>query len=277
MQQEKQCSECKQYFFYDDGLNPDGDGIEREGFCPTCVDPHFIPGESYYKDVIIEVFRKHLKGKGIAVHKLTREHLINMMGAFVRTHNLYHSNGTFTSVTLEHGTEFEGKEGRFQILLVHRKELIRDEFDIGRERFAYMREIKCCRCGRIVLCNRKQVLEYYLGLIEKACISCDPTYSDHERDCSGLNRNGSQKSELSDRAMAKALNVSRNDYRRYRPTEPVPSLPIGTVVNGLRIVASYWDEHPDSYSPKYKLECPKCKKTFTILQKSINSDLDHFC
>lgn len=275
MQQEKQCTECKQYFFYDDGLNPGGDGIEREGFCPTCVDPHFIPGESYYKSTIIEVFRKHLKGKGIAVHKLTEEHLIHMMGAFIRTHSLYHSNGTYNSVTLEYGLEFEGREGRFQILLVHKKELT-SEIDYDRERFAYQREIKCMRCGRIVLCNRKQALEYYLGLIEKACVSCDPTYSDHDRDCSGLNRNGSQKSESSDRAMAKALNVSRNDYRRYHFTEPVPSLPIGTVVNGLKIVASYWDENPDSYSPKYKLECPKCKKTFRIIQKNVDS-AHHSC
>lgn len=251
------------------------DKIYFEASCPNCIDPHFIPGESYKKQVIIDIFKRHLKKKGVHVASLDSEAILSMMTAFPRTNALYHSNGNYLTITLPFGSRFQGKRGEFELLLVHTKEVKLDN-DYNRNRFAYLREVKCLRCGSIVVYNRKSVLEFYIGLVEKCCIHCDPSTSNHIRDTNGLNRNGAEKSEYSDRAMAKALNVSRNDYRRHKITEPVPSLPLGTQIKNLKIILAYWDENPDSYSPKYTLQCIKCNQTFECIQKRVQL-VQHFC
>lgn len=262
---EQICRHCNKIFVHDG---------QREASCPNCIDPHLIPGESYKKQIIIDLFRRHLRKKGVHVASLDNEAILSMMTAFPRTNQLYHSNANYLTVTLPFASRFQGKRGEFELLLVQTKELRL----VDSPRFAYFREIKCLRCNRIVVYSRKQVLEFYIGLVEKCCIHCDHSVSKHDRDTTGLNRNGSEKSEYSDRAMAKALNISRNDYRRHKNEilSPVPSLPLGTIIGNLSVVGSYWDENPDSYSPKYILQCTKCNQAFECIQKRV-ALIQHFC
>jgi hypothetical protein len=283
MQIEKYCKYCSQIFFYDDGTDVDGlsgvadisaNKVKREGFCPRCVDPHYIAGESYKKTVILELFRKHMKDNGVHVAVLDEDSLLIMMQSFPTSWKLFNSNGTYLTINLIIGTRFPGKVGEFEIGQVI-KEHRHTTNEYG-EFFKYTREIKCLRCGRVVLYNRRDTLEFYLQFKLKQCKNCDPPVGNPNGNTQNLNRNGSEKSEFSERAMAKALNVSRNDYRRHRPTERVPPLPNGTVVNGLIIRQSYWDEDPDSYSPKYILGCEKCKQTFICIQKNVHY-LQHRC
>jgi hypothetical protein len=286
---EKLCRHCETFFYYDDGVDSGGlanstDRYKRDsecqqkrrGFCPKCDDPHYIPGETYQKDVIIQLFKKHLSSKGVNVAPFDKEILVSMMKSFTRTYALYSSNGTFRTFNLLTGSRFKSEWGEFELLAPIPEKT-------GPDTFAYKRGIKCLRCGKVIYVDRKKALEFFIGLHEKSCINCDnnrinnlPDHSDHERNTNGLNRNGSSKSEFSDRAMAKALNVSRNDYRRYHITERVEPLATGTIVNGLTVTEAFWDEDPSSYSPKYVLVCMKCKKTFVCLQKKVQN-YQHFC
>lgn len=280
MQRESYCKHCKKIFYYEDGVDEgltgssDSITIVPKGYCPVCTDPHFIPGESYRKDVIFNLFKQHLKAHQIAVSVIEDEDLLAMMKTFPSTWNLYSSNGSYTTVTLTIGTRFHGLNGQFEI-----GQVIRQHQNTTNENgmfFHYMRELKCLRCSKVVIYPRNQILHYYMQLKLKACKKCDASSSDHKRNTSGLNRTGSIKSEFSERALAKALNVSRNDYRRYHFSEPVPALPPGTVVSNLIIQEAYWDEDPSVYAPMYLLFCPKCKKNFTCLQKRVDLQ-QHFC
>lgn len=281
MQIEKYCKDCNQHFFYDNGIDEGLSGdkssihtIDQVAFCPRCIDPHLVPGQHYKKQTILELFARHLKSKGIVLARLEQDQIVDMMKGFPSTYNLYISNSTYSTVNLDVGTVFQGKNGQFEIGGVI--ETQRPTTNEHGTFFAYNREIRCLRCKRKTVYSRKDTLQFYLQLKLKQCIHCDVTVTNHKRDTSGLNRNGSEKSEFSDRAMAKALNVSRNDYRRYNITERVEPLPDGTVINGLTIRSSFWDDDPMSYSPKYVLDCPKCKQTFICLQKQVKQQ-QHFC
>lgn len=283
---EKLCRFCQTYFYYEDGLDLGGLGARNEhdrglqgrkeknhGYCPNCIDPHFIPGETYQKEVILHLFKRHLTSHSISIPD--NDTLIEMMKNFPRSYACYTSNGTYRTFNLSTGLIFNGEFGQFQLLEVKVQQT-------HHELLAYMRNIKCTRCGRVVCVDRKKALEFFVGLKEKCCANCDNKrghggMSDHERDTTGLNRNGASKSEFSDRAMAKALNVSRNDYRRHIITQRVEPLPLGTVISkSLLITQAWWDENPDSYSPKYTLECQKCKQIFYCVQKKVQL-LQHFC
>lgn len=298
MQVEKECKFCHQFFFYDDGSDqslaqlPEHRASERKekrgGYCPRCIDPHAIPGQNYKKETILLGFRKFLRSKKVDLFGLHDEDIVGMLKQFPRCYSIYTSNSTYRTINVYVGTKFDGLVGEFEMGLVHER-VISAGIGHAPPHFCYMREIKCLRCNYIAKFELGRTLLYYLGLIPKRCRKCDSVgkFSKHKRNTSGLIRwkGGSEKSEFSDRAIAKALNISRNDYRRHfknngKLIKPEPSLPKGTVIQcgdgKLEIVEAFWDENPDSYSPKYRLICPKCKNTFVCIQKRVNN-LFHKC
>lgn len=275
MLREKCCKYCNLYFQYEDGIDTHGVAVRsqdsrisvsesqrRQGYCPQCNDPHRIRGMSYYKSTILKSLGVHLTKQGIKVEFLDKDTLIEMLKQFPKSYQIFTSNGSFRTFTLMPGLEFDGKYGKFRLGDVrpyHTK-----QFGIRENR-----EIICTRCNFITAINTKAVLKYYLGMELKSCQTCDSQYID--RTC---NLPIPVKSEYSDITLARALNVSRNDFRRHIITKPEPPLPNGSIVNGLRINESFWDE--ETYSPRYSLICDRCKLTFTILQKRV-SQLQHFC
>lgn len=264
---EKQCPYCNSYFFYDDNVDSHGVGISRKagsqgnkivasGHCPRCIDPHEIPGEAYKKKSVLTRFRDYLERNEVDTSAVDDEILGDMLQGFPRAYSYYNSNGNFRTFNVQTGERFSGKY---------------DDFEIGplNPDIHYMRSVRCTRCGNIAWYNKTLVLDFFLGLREKVCRYCDP------RDYSHLNR-GSKRSEFSARALAKALNVSRNDFLRHEIIAPEPPLSVGTMINGLEIVKAWWDEDPKSYSPKYRLRCNSCKQEFVSIQKRAHL-MDHFC
>jgi len=286
MLREKKCKHCNKYFTYDDGQIDLGLGTyektskeevveSRYGYCPLCDDPNYVYELSYKKESILWMFKKYLASKKIDVTGISEESIIDMMRAFPRTYATFTSNGTYRTITLFPGMKFHGEFGEFElgISFPHNPQ------DLGKSRIWYNRYIICVRCRTQVTVSAMKALFFYIGLSEKRCGKCDiqEYYPDKKRNTAGL-RNGSDKSEYSDRALAKALNVSRMDYRRNKNkhTRPVSSLPVGSVVGCYEIIAAYWDENPSSYSPKYLVRCTDCKQEFRILQKKIAS-IEHYC
>lgn len=266
--QEKFCNICMSYYFYDD----EPDSLLRvvpKAYCPKCHDPHKIPGQSYYKTVVIECFRRHLQENGVITDGLDDETLASMLQQFPIAYSVYNSNGTFLTFNIPSGTIFEGKNGRFEIGAAYLRQ--------HAGKFNYWRDIICCRCHRTTTYATYDVLDFYLGFNPKTCVSCDP----HKRNTQGLNRNGSKPSPKSERAIAKAFNMSVSDYRRHWKNhdsiKPIPALPIGHKLQcNLVVIRAYWDEDPNSYSPKYEIQCEKCKQVFVVLQKKVETVL-HVC
>jgi len=285
MHREQKCKYCLKYFTYDDGLvdlglggNTKSDvGLEaRIGFCPACNDPNYVYDLSYKKEMILWVFKKYLQSRKIDTSGIPDDSLIEMMRNFPRMYRAYTSNGTYRTITLFPGTRFEGEYGEFELGISFE----RNPEHRGIRRVWYNRYITCIRCNTKTVASFHKALYFYLGLLEKRCQKCDITqyYPNGKRDTSGLKRAGAAKSEYSDRALAKALNVSRMDYRRNKDiiNKPVPALPIGTVVGVYEILAAYWDEDPKSYSPKYLVRCIDCKQEFRVIQKTVQYT-QHWC
>ncbi len=284
-QREKFCKTCGKYYFYEDGVDTPGVGLIRTTHgkdgnltpshdqCPTCYDPHFLPGCSYYKEYLFDLFCEHLKENRVEVEGLDIESIEEMMTSFPRIYRTYVSNDKFLSFTLYPGDKFDGKYGQFELGDV--EEITVKEETTSPRQYVFKRMIRCCRCGRISKYDKQHTLEFVLGMIEKCCQHCD---SKHyvRGNIDNLNRSGSKKSDFSERALAKALNVSRNDYRRNRPSKRVAPLANGTIVAGLKILDAYWDDDPSSYCPKYLLECPKCLQRFRCIQKNVDR-LAHRC
>jgi len=221
------------------------------------------------------MFKKYLQSKKIDVESIHEDSIIEMMRNFPRTYAAFISNGTYRTITLFPGTRFKGEFGEFElgIAVPHNPEAF------GKSRIWYNRYIICVRCRTQVTVSVQKALFFFIGLNEKRCAKCDlgDYYPDKKRNTNGL-RTGSDKSEYSDRAMAKALNVSRMDYRRYKDKikKPVPSLVIGTNVGPYEVLAAYWDEDPKSYSPKYLIRCKDCKVEFRVIQKNVEN-IEHWC
>jgi len=290
MLREKKCKKCGKYYQYDNGLiesglgstNEDRDGIkkeslERKAFCPLCDDPKFISGLSYKKVNILWMFKKYLRSEGIEIDSIPDDSIEEMMRSFPQTYAAYTSNGTFRTITLFPDTKFKGEYGEFKLGIAYPRNP--ESFGVGR--IWHDRYIICLRCGKQTTATAQRTLFHYLGLCKKRCKKCDLKhyYPNGKRNTSGLLLGGEHnRSESTDRALAKALNVSRMDYRRNkdRITKPVPSLPVGTLVGPYEIIAAYWDDDPSSYSPKYLVQCTDCKKEFRILQKKIRI-VQHWC
>lgn len=273
---EKLCNTCQKFFFYDDGLvvedvtDPRNDGLEKiTGYCPVCVDPHSVPGETYEKKTILNALKRHLARKDIDTTVLTEEILQNMLKEFPRANAYYNSNNTYKTFTLYTGTIFDGAVGQFELGVA-----LATESPSGW--IHYYRFIKCCRCNSRAKIEKTETLDYFLGLNEKYCRECDSELLNNFPEGCGGNR----KSEFSARAFAKALNVSRNDFQRHPEVQYSPALPDGHIerVGGFqyKIIKSWWDEDPKSYSPKYLIECQKCKQQFEIVQKHLKQTT-HYC
>lgn len=243
---ERKCPSCHQLYYAEFPL------------CPVCSDPHAITGECYEKQSIMNAFVRYLKKEGIRAEELSLEDLENMLEAYPKAYNLFKSNGTYRTVNIPTGTEFEGRYGTFTVMEV---------CDIPINRY-----VMCNRCEEKACFPRQEILDFFLGFRRKHCLACDA--SRRAKDEGNLNRNGRPRSETSERSLAKALNVSRNDYRRYKPTLPVPALPVGTEINGMTVTEAYWDD--TTLTPKYRLYCPKCNQKFTCIQKRI-STIFHYC
>lgn len=295
MMREKFCQYCEKHFFYEDGVDAHGVDVTRDdnqlrmterikitGYCPICIDPHRVRGMTYLKSTIISLFRRHLASKGIQSQYLDDDTVIPMLEQFPRSYALYKSNGTYRTFTILPTTIFAGTYGEFMMGEVAIRQSKR------RDALIRYREIQCLRCNFTSLNSIGMTLIFFLGLDEKLCKKCDahswlPEKQEREKlprkirtsfNTSGLNRNGSSKSEFSDRALAKALNVSRNDFRRHIITQPEPPLPLGTPVGNLHIMEAYWDDK--TYSPRYLLVCERCKETFDCIQKRVHL-MQHFC
>lgn len=259
MLKEKKCPYCKAFFYYEDRVDEEcSDEGRNSGFCPKCVDPHHIPGEAYEKTTIIGLFRKHLKKNGVVIDMFDLDQTIELMKEFPTAYNLWLSNGSFRTFNLLTGTLFEGDSGRFEI------GPLKDSGSTYQNRY-----IICCRCKTPTTYSKNDVLTFFMGLEKKRCLKCDRDKNDKN-----LSKNGRPSSEFSERSIARALNVSRNDLRRHKISKPNNPLPLGTVVNGLIIVDAFWDN--ESESPKYRFKCPKCNNIFRCLQKHINDQL-HIC
>lgn len=284
MLKEKFCPHCETYFFYEtevdthgvsmsyvDNRVKDGKKDITSGYCPRCVDPHRIPGMTYKKKTILSYFRNHLVERGVQVQYLDDETLIQMLTKFPTAHQLYTSNSTYLTFTLVPDLLFNGKYGEYklgQLKVTPSK---------TRHAMSTYREIICLRCNKTTIASVMLTLYYYLGMKEKQCKKCD--YSMYVQgkkpsNISGLNRNGSKPSEYSDRALAKALNVSRNDFRRHLIHIPEPPLPVDTIINGLRIDEAFWCDK--TQAPRYILVCDKCQDEFNCLQKRAYL-LQHTC
>lgn len=271
MQVEKVCPYCKKIFLYEDGISEPlftntGDRSEdfqerRAGYCPNCVDPYAIPGYSHSKRTILTLFKDLLLKNGVKVEYIDDDTLITLLPDFPRLHTYYKSNGTYLTFNLPPNSLFDGEFGQFELGTTTDKEY---------------REILCKRCNATATYNSTMILRYYFGIEDKRCVHCDAAQyiGNHPRNTSGLMRNGSSKSQYSERAIAKALNVSRNDLRRYKITSRQPSLPLNTVVNGLRIEEAFWEE--ETMTPKYRLVCDECQDEFFCTQKHIHRQ-QHFC
>lgn len=277
---EKFCNICKLYYFFDDGS--DGQGLGRvnaqidpykvewkKGFCPRCNDPHYVSGESHKKEDVIDALRKHLEAYEINTTLIDQATLENMLKEFPKAYAVYTSNGTYTTFNVHAGTIFDGPDGQFEIGGV----ILREG---GGYRTSYFRDVKCVKCGRVTQYFRDDVLDFYLGFQQKRCATCDP----HYRNTTGLNRNGRTPSPLSERAIARSLNISRAEYRskiekgeRLVRVEPLPN---GTMVGKFEVIESYWDDKASSYTPKYKLRCKYCNQTFVCLQKKVYQQ-QHYC
>lgn len=273
MQTEKQCPYCKKMFFYEDGRDDEKDRPTITGYCPQCVDPCSVPGETYLKKTILSAIKRYLQDESIDVTHLDEGTIEAMLKEFPRVHQMYYSNSTYRTFTIYTGTIFEGKYGKFEML--HSEVIdITDNWD------ATVRYIRCCRCNETSRISKTTALDYFLGLHEKQCKHCDAAKWLHNPN-TNIKRGGSQKSEFSARALAKALNVSRNDYMRHPDIEYTPALPEGHIAKvyghyEYKIIKAWWDESPKSYSPKYIVECQKCKQKFEIVQKHLYNTT-HYC
>lgn len=284
MQREKVCPYCKTIFFYDDGLDDVGlAGSEdtlaqkepRTGYCPRCVDPNACPGETYEKESILTALKRYLRKEGVLVNTLDNDTLEGMLKEFPRAQSLYLSNGSYRTFTLYTGMTFPGMFGMFE-LGVH--EYVQSPNVRWINTF---RHIKCLRCNRVVKVLKTETLDMFLGMHEKRCFDCDNAAAEHVKANSNLKRGGAQRSEFSARALAKALNVSRNDYTRHPEIQYTPPLPVGhiAVVQSkykYEILKAWWDESPKSYSPKYLIKCVDCKQEFTCVQKHLK-ETTHYC
>lgn len=271
MQKEKTCKFCKKVYYYDDGV--DTGGLLQEptlqkpkiwAQCPNCVDPNAVPHETYSKGSIYTVYRNWLLSKDIVVPP---DEVWNMLKSeHPKAHALF-STTTYRTITLYTGNKFPGRFGEFELGVVIPR--------TNGKQVLYDRQVKCCRCGKTSQVPKMRALAYFLGYIDKMCANCDRKVLFTSKD--GKFVGGRKRTETSARAMAKELNISVMDFRRGNiPDEPVPSLPLGTIVNGLEIVRAYWDDDVNVYAPKYTLRCNRCKLTFEVIQKSVER-LDHRC
>lgn len=287
---EKKCKFCGKYFHYEDGVDTHGVALTREdsrvkagnknritGFCPLCVDPHRTPHMSYRKTTIISVIRKHMIKKGIEGQFLDDDTIIGMLDEFPSAYKLYHGNGSYKTFNLLAGTLIDGRYGKFLLGEVDPKAPVQSKSK--KPQLGFLRQVVCYRCKTIRLYDKLSVLKFAMGLKMKCCSSCDSMRlnrgSPIQKNTVGLNRKGSRKSEFSCRSMARALNVSKNDYVRHRITKPEPPLPIGTKIGKfLRVESSFWDEK--TCAPRYILVCDYCGDDFVVLQKRAHL-LDHYC
>ena len=279
--QEKKCPYCKQFFFYDDGIIeslPLHEQTKLTGYCPVCIDPNAITGQTYEKTTILTAIKRHLKSKGVEADILDDDTLINMLKEFPRVHGIYYGT-TYKTFTINTGDIFDGERGKFEIRETKSIDLIDSNGTF--KGTLWSRCIKCCRCGRIVTVTKTEAMDMFLGLYEKRCVHCDPTVSNHKRNTSNLKRTGAVKSEFSERAIAKALNISRSDFRRAVNPQYTPPLPVGSIVEvgsyfKYEILEAWWDEDPKSYAPKYKYKCLRCNEIFICIQKNIRNG-SHYC
>lgn len=272
---EKQCPYCENYFLYEDQLDGglvDNSGEKITGHCPKCVDPHSIRGETYEKDSILSSLKRHFNQKGIDASDWDKDSLVEALRKFPKAYDLYFSNGTYRTITLYTGTAFDGRFGQFVLGPVIQRTIQNQPKPIVLEN----RLIICCRCNNQHEYGRVETLDMYTGFIEKMCKSCDAIryIGKHKRNVKGLKK-GSDKSDNSLRAKAKALNVSRSELRNNPNIEYHPPLPIGEVVNGLEIIEAFFDEK--TYTPKYKLSCPKCGGIYIITQRKVEQISHVYC
>lgn len=268
MKHEKFCKYCEKYYTFDDGIDDalfssDELLVRTESRCPNCIDPRAVPHETYMKKTILNLFRAYLKRRDINADVFEESDIIEMLKEFPRANDLFQSNGNFITVTLYTGMGFQ-MHGNDYIL--GPPNCIRVEYDGETKKTITDRLIQCARCAKSVIVNKMQALSYFIGFEEKYCATCDSW----QRNTTGL-QNGSVKSDSSQRAIAKALNISRSELRNSasRFTKPIPSLPIGTRFGLLEIKEAYWDEDPSAYAPKYTLRCVECGTEFTCLQRQV--------
>lgn len=285
---QKRCYYCKKIYTYDDGKmskglsnrteaqkkQEQGHGVTVSARCPVCIDPHAILGQTYRKDSILSLFRKYLRSINVDPTYFDNDTILSMMAEHPKMLSLYESNGSYKTVTLHQGVCFEGKNGMFML----DEALLNNKTKGSPIPYFNRRVIVCMRCGRRSIYRRKSVLILFLGLKLKCCKKCDNPTPQKERkefirNTKGLNRNGRPKSEDSERAKAKILNISRMDLHRHPHwNERVPALPVDTKLGTLVIKRVYWDEK--TMTPKYDLVCTECRQFFTCVQKRVN-DLLH--
>lgn len=272
MQREKLCTYCNKYFFYEDHSEERPNDITN-GTCPVCVDIRAIPGETYERQTIINRFKMYLKENGVQVELFDEDSLLSMLKDFPKANNLYLSNGTYRTISLFTGTIFDGMYGKFVVGPVE----IKVSNSEDNPNYVHLRQIICSRCKSETTQDKMIVLDFVLGFVEKRCQKCDCAkyVSKHERNTEGLNRNGSHKSDKSERAIAQSLNISLNDLRRHQISKREEPLEDGTIVNGLEIIRAYWDD--STYSPRYELRCPKCMNIYTCLQKRVELLSHPYC
>ena len=285
MLREHRCPYCKQIFMYDDGVgaSPEANIARLPAYCPVCVDPNALAGFTYYKESILRAYGYYLENNGIITSVIDRHSLLDMMfSQFPATQKVWTAT-TYRTFTLYDQLPFPN--GLFRVGTCYNR--IRP-FGNYMRTYTY-RKIHCNRCERISSASKVGTLWYFFWFKPKYCFNCEPEQvgrsfiTDETRwmkgnpnpTFGGKRHLGGVKSDTSLRARAKQLNVSVNDLRRGI-TESDPILSNGTVVNGLTIVKSYWDDRKNVYEPRYLLECQKCQQKFAIAQKRVYT-LDHRC
>lgn len=266
---EKYCKKCKKY--YTDTAR-----------CPYCYDPRRVVGITYNKSTILLFFRKYLYRNGLKNERSFSDEIILSMlkEKFPFAYNVY-TKTTYNTITLRDGKKF----GHYRIGALEFK------FAIGKT--FKLRQVTCTGCNKTQLVTHYRLLWHYLGFWKRRCQVCDSKAiysrpaSDKQRE-TGLrnfslrgsnigNRNngGAKKKDTSLRAQAKKLNVSVSDLRRG-VTEWPAVLPLGTTINGLKIVKAYFDERKNQYMPKYIFFCERCKNHYACSQKDA-LNMRHVC
>lgn len=240
------CKHCEKYYFFEDGQDhslTETIGVSVKRFCPACTDPNYIVGESYLKDTVLSAFARYYYIQHDI--KLSRDSSLATLKNYPVAWEKFNEI-KYRTVTIPSGMCF----GEHFIL----GPMIR-----GKKNFQNKRLIVCTRCNRRVKHEVWQVIVLWLGLQPKLCKNCDMV--------KGVNRDPD-----SDTSMARKLNVSLSDYRRYRMTDRIEPLPIGTKVGLLEIKKAYWDEY--SFTPKYVVACTVCNREFVCIQKQVRN-LEH--